>query len=248
MVEDNLDQKIHSKRRTYAPVAFGSKVFSPAQLKLCIYSENFLAIYMKCLVLANILWETTAPLIVLTDNKSFERIIQAKAFTPAIWDACYSALQYKLKVAHTAGSVITGSDFFSGLELKFVEELRLKIQEEIQTAPIEVTKSSSDIAGEEQRFFTRADSGNQTDEQTLERKEHSVVNANDCVANEKLASLRTSAKKLTKFDKNTTLFSMEGIRANARIQGQQDVDLVLKHLKLKKSQPYDEVFLTTDRR
>ena len=34
MIEDNPDQKIQSKRKTYAPVAFGSKVFSPAQLKM----------------------------------------------------------------------------------------------------------------------------------------------------------------------------------------------------------------------
>ena len=36
MIEDNPDQKIQSKRKTYAPVAFGSKIFSPAQLKMSI--------------------------------------------------------------------------------------------------------------------------------------------------------------------------------------------------------------------
>ena len=36
MIEDNPDQKIQSKRKTYAPVAFGSKNFSPAQLKMSI--------------------------------------------------------------------------------------------------------------------------------------------------------------------------------------------------------------------
>ena len=41
MIEDNPDQKIQSKRKTYAPVAFGSKVFSPAQLKMSIYSKEF---------------------------------------------------------------------------------------------------------------------------------------------------------------------------------------------------------------
>ena len=30
MIEDNPDQKIHSKRKKYAPVAFGSKIFSTA--------------------------------------------------------------------------------------------------------------------------------------------------------------------------------------------------------------------------
>ena len=44
MIEDNPDQKIQPKRKTYAPVAFGSKIFSPAQLKMSIYSKEFLAI------------------------------------------------------------------------------------------------------------------------------------------------------------------------------------------------------------
>ena len=33
MIEDNPDQKIQSKRKTYASMAFGSKIFSPAQPK-----------------------------------------------------------------------------------------------------------------------------------------------------------------------------------------------------------------------
>ena len=41
MIEDNPDQKIQSKRKTYAPVAFGSKSFSPAQCKMSIYSKEF---------------------------------------------------------------------------------------------------------------------------------------------------------------------------------------------------------------
>ena len=36
MIEANPDQKIQSKRKTYAPVAFGSKIFSPAELKTSI--------------------------------------------------------------------------------------------------------------------------------------------------------------------------------------------------------------------
>ena len=39
MIEDNADQKIQSKRKTYAPVAFGSKIFSPLK---CPYTlKNF---------------------------------------------------------------------------------------------------------------------------------------------------------------------------------------------------------------
>ena len=68
MIENNPDQKIQSKRKTYAPVAFGSKIFSPAQLKMSIYSKKFLAIYMAFFEFAHILWEATKPTIFLTDN------------------------------------------------------------------------------------------------------------------------------------------------------------------------------------
>ena len=54
MIKDNPDRKIQSKK-TYAPVAFGSKVFSPAQLKMSIYSKEFLSIYMALLEFAHIL-------------------------------------------------------------------------------------------------------------------------------------------------------------------------------------------------
>ena len=36
MIEHNPDQKIQSKLKTYAPVALGSKIFSPAQFKMSI--------------------------------------------------------------------------------------------------------------------------------------------------------------------------------------------------------------------
>ena len=47
IIKDNPDQKNQSKRKTHAPVVFGSKIFSPAQLKASIYSMEFLAICMK---------------------------------------------------------------------------------------------------------------------------------------------------------------------------------------------------------
>ena len=116
MIEDNPDQKIQSKRKTYAPVAFGSKIFSPAQLKMSIYSKVFLAIYMAFLEFAQILWEATKPTIVLTDNKSVTRLFQTKAIPPSLWNACdYVLLQFNFKKAHITGSVNTAVDFVSRL-------------------------------------------------------------------------------------------------------------------------------------
>ena len=115
MIEDNPDQKIQSKRKTYAPVAFGSKIFSPAQLKMSMYSKEFLAMYTAFLEFAHILWEATKPTIVLTDNKSDTRLFQTKAIPPALWKACDYVLQFNFKIAHIAGSVNTAADFLSTL-------------------------------------------------------------------------------------------------------------------------------------
>ena len=79
-------------------------------------------------------------------------------------------LQFNFKKEHIAGSVNTAADFLSRLELKVTEKIRLKIREDIQTTPIEVTTSSSDVADEERFFFTQADKNDESEEQTLERK------------------------------------------------------------------------------
>ena len=64
-----------------------------------------------------------------------------------------------------------------------------------------------------------------------------------------LPVLKTSVTEFTKIDGNTTSYSMNGIKANAKIREEQDVDLVLKNMKLKiLGQPYGEVLMITDSR
>ena len=252
MIEDSPDQKIESKRKTFAPVAFGSNVFSPAQLKMSIYSKEILAIYMAFLEFAHILWEKTKPTIVLMNNKSVTRFFQTKAIPPSLWNACDYVLQFNFKVAHIAGSVNTAVDFLSRLELQVTERIRLKIREDVQTTPIEVTTSSSDVAHEEQFFFMHTDDQDETEEQILQRKAQSREKAEEWVANQEPSSMKPSIKQFKKIDGNTTAYSLHGIKANARIRVKQDADLVLKilkNLKLKRlGQPHDDVLLTTDRR
>ena len=122
--EDNPDQKIQSKRKTYEPVAFGSKVFSPAHLKMSIYSKEILAFYTAFLEFAHILWETSKPTIVLTDNKSVTRFSQTKAIPPSLWNACDYVLQFNFRVAHIAGSVDAAADFSSRLKLRHTEGIQ----------------------------------------------------------------------------------------------------------------------------
>ena len=60
--------------------------------------------------------------------------------------------------------------------------------------------------------------------------------------------MKPSIKEFRKIDRNTS-YSINGIKAKARIRVKQDADLVLKNLKLKiLGQPHDIVLLTPDRR
>ena len=112
-----------------------------------------------------------------------------------------------------------------------------------------MTTSFSDVADEEQFFFTHADDNNGSEQPTFQRKEQSKRKAKQWAANGDSPALKTSVKEFTKIDGNTTSYSMNGIKTNARARVEQDVDLVLKNMKLKiLSQPYDEVLRMTDSR
>ena len=128
---------------------------------------------MAFLEFAYILWEATKPTIALTDNTSVTRFFQTKAMPPSLWNACDYVLQFNFKIAHIVASINTAADFLSRVELKVTERIRLKIREDVQTTSIEVTTSSSDVADEEQFFFTQTDGEAEAEEQTLERKEQS---------------------------------------------------------------------------
>ena len=82
-------------------------------------------------------------------------------------------LQFDIKIAHIGDSDNTLADFLSRQELEITLEIRLRIQEDIQTIPIEVTTFSSDVAHEEQSFLTETEKETASEEQILPRKEQS---------------------------------------------------------------------------
>ena len=130
-----------------------------------------------------------------------------------------------------------------------MEKIHLKIREDVQTTPIEVTTSSSDVADEEQFFFTQADSQDETEEQIQQRKDQSQKKAAEWVVNQEPSSMKPSIKQFTKIDGNTTSYSIHGIKSIVRIRIEQDADLVLENLKLKKlGQAHDDLLLRTDKR
>ena len=204
---------------------------------------------MAFLEFAHLLWEATKPTIVLRDNKLVTRFFKTTAIPTALWNANDYVLQFNFEIAHNAGLVKNTADFFSRLEFKVMEKIRIKIGEDIQATLLEMTTTSLDVADEKQFFITQTNPEIESEEQTLQlKKKQARQNTTGWVADTQPSKLTTSVKDFIKIDVNATLNSMNGVKENARIRVEQDVDLVLKNLTLKiLGQSHDEVLLKTDK-
>ena len=172
LIEDDPNQKYTSTRKTYAPIAYGSKTYSPSQIKMSIYAKEFLAIYMAFKEFGHIFWGAKKPVIIMTDSKSVTRFFQTKMTPPPLWNATDFALQFNFTIAHIPGKMNTAADFLSQLEMDPNEKkIILKSREDIPTKPIEVNIESTGIAQEETVFFDPTDQLETTEKELWKRKE-----------------------------------------------------------------------------
>ena len=88
LIEDDPNQKYTSTRKTYAPIAYGSKTYSPPQIKMSIYAKEFLAIYMAFKEFGHVFWSANKPVSIMTDSKSVTRFFQTKMIPPHLCNAC----------------------------------------------------------------------------------------------------------------------------------------------------------------
>ena len=259
MIEENEEEKITSVKKTYAPVAFGSKMFSPSQIKMSIYAKEFLAIYFAFMEYSHILWESTKPVVVLTDNKSVTRFFQTKIIPPALWNACDFVLQFRFTIAHVPGKMNTAADFLSRLDLHPKEKVHLTIRDDITTTPIQVNIQSSDVAEEEQ-FFFMPDDDTETEEQIWERKlrarkKFTAKDDSPPPSNETTIETTNSDQEVTIFQtevlvtQTTPETTTEDDSPLKTMRHQQDKDNVLRNYKLRLlKEPYNEQLLASDPR
>ena len=149
LIEDDPLEKYTSTRKAFAPVAYGSKTFSPTQLKMSIYAKEFLAIFFAFKEFGHIFWGTPKPVIILTDNKSVTRFFQTKIIPPTLWNACDYVIQFNFTIAHIPGKNNTTADYLSRLEISPKEKLILRIREDIPTTPIELHVQSAGVSEED---------------------------------------------------------------------------------------------------
>ena len=241
LIEDDPLEKYTSTRKAFAPVSYGSKIFSPTQLKMSIYAKEFLAIFFAFKEFGHIFWGTPKPVIILTDNKSVTRFFQAKIIPPTLWNACDYVIQFNFTIAHIPGKNNTAADYLSRLEISPKEKLILRIREDIPTTPIELHVQSAGVSEEGQIFFT--DDDDETEEQILQRKRnaraHPAHQLPD-ISFEKFTTHKSQYHKLSTIQKLTSINS---------IAVEQNNDIILQQLRLKiLKENYSESILMQDNR
>ena len=244
MIEDDPNQKLQYKRKTYAPIAFGSKAFNPTQKKLSMYTKVFHSIYFAFVEFGHLMWGSTFPVILFTDNTSITSFFQAKLIPPALWNACDYVLQYNFVIAHVADSMNAAADFLSRTEVNLVEKLKMSIGNDIQTRAIEVNIQSSGVVEEEQIYILH---DNKFDENKLWKEKQSVRNL---AQTETHNDPENNVAELQHFHKPSSALNTcsEGhFRDNARLRLEQNNDIVLRNLRAKlKGNPFDENDLASD--
>ena len=240
LIEDDPSQKFTSLRKSYAPVAYGSKTFTPAQIKMSIYAKEFLAIYFAFKEFGHIFWGAPKPVIILTDNKAVTRFFQTKIIPPALWNACDYVIQFNFVIAHIPGAQNTAADYLSRLKADPKDKLVMKIREDVQTLPIEINVQSAGVSQEEQIFYTKDD--DETEKQYWARKE--AIRKNP-TTDEPTVTIQTLSTNLVKQHPDIQV----RLRRTNQIIIEQSKDAVLQQLKAKLlHEEYSENLLHQDAR
>ena len=244
LIEDDPNQKYAATRKTYAPIAYGSKTYSPSQIKMSIYAKEILTLYMAFREFGHIFWAATKPVIIMTDSKSVTRFFQTKMIPPPLWDACDFVLQINFTIAHIPVKMNTAADFLSRLEMDPNEKIILRIREDIPTKPIEVNIESTGIAQEEQVFFDPTDQHETTEKELWTCTEE----ARNAIPNYRPV-ITLSCYYANDLHKDTTIVNIAQLTKPSRILIEQVSDSTPLNFKRKMlGLPFDEQILLNDAR
>ena len=131
MIEDYITDQTGKTHKTYVPVSFGSKIFTPTFLKLSIYAKEFLAVHFAFDNFAHILWGSTKPVLVLTDNRSLTRFFQAKTIPSSLWTCVDHVLNFNFVLGHIPGKANAAADYLSRIHVHPHTKLELKFNFQI---------------------------------------------------------------------------------------------------------------------
>ena len=116
MIEDYLIDQKGKQIKTYAPVSFGSRLFTTTQLKFSVFYKEFLALCFAVDHVAHFIWGATKPVLVLTDNRTLTQLFQSKSIHPSLWNCLDRVLFFNILLAHISGEANSAADFLSRMQ------------------------------------------------------------------------------------------------------------------------------------
>ena len=131
MIEDS-SKVADGEDKILAPVSFGSRAFSPAQLKMSTHSKEFLAVYYAFDQFSHLLWGATEKkVLVLTDNKSLARFFHSKMIPAPLWNFLDRLMSHRFVLGHIPGRANAAADYLSRMQLDPGMKIKLRMSESI---------------------------------------------------------------------------------------------------------------------
>ena len=138
MIEDYLIDQKGKTKETYAPVSFGSRLFTTTQLNFSVYFKEFLALYFALDHFAHFIWGATKPVLVLTDNRSLTQFFQSKSIHPSRWNCLDRVLSFNFELAYIPGKANSAADFLSYMQTDPNLTLQIKLTDHVPVREIEI--------------------------------------------------------------------------------------------------------------
>ena len=138
MIEDCLQDQNGKEKKTYAPVSFGSRLFTATQLKFSVYYKEFLALYFALEHFSHFFCGATTPVLVLTDNRSLKQFFQSKTIHPSLWNCLDRVLSFNIFLAHIPGKAISAADFLSRMQTDPSLSIQIKLTDNVPIREIEI--------------------------------------------------------------------------------------------------------------
>ena len=155
MIEDDPNQKLQSKCKTFAPIAFGSKLATQHKQKYQYMRKNSFPYILPSSSLDTSCGVAHSRHYVYRQQIS-NTIFLGKTYPSSTLECMQLCFAIHFVIGHVAGSMNTAADFFSRTEVNPIEKLEMSIRNDIQTKAIEVNIHSTCIVEEEQ-IYIRSD-------------------------------------------------------------------------------------------
>ena len=123
LIEDYADS---SAKHTYAPIAFGSKLFQGGQMSLTMYAKEVLAMHFAFDEFGHNLWGAKKPIIVMTDNKALPNFFRRNTSRLHCGIFVFKLFSSIFLLAHVPRVENPAADYLSRLEIRPEDRLHLK--------------------------------------------------------------------------------------------------------------------------